>query len=190
MRICSRAREEVLAEINEMIIAYNTPDKPDKPDKPNDTSAGQEPKETEKEPPNSGTMILDATCAPQDIAFPQDINLLNEARENLEEMIDSLCYEYNTEKPRTYRNNARKDYLNLARCKKRSSKKIRKAIKQQLQYVRRDLGHVDKLLSAGMELKPKQKERLETIRKVYSQQEQMYRENTHSVPERIVSISL
>ena len=184
-----RLPEEVLAEINEMIIAYNTPDKPDKPDKPNDTSAGQEPKETEKEPPNSGTMILDATCAPQDIAFPQDINLLNEARENLEEMIDSLCYEYNTEKPRTYRNNARKDYLNLARCKKRSSKKIRKAIKQQLQYVRRDLGHVDKFLSAGMELKPKQKERLETIRKVYSQQEQMYRENTHSVPERIVSIS-
>ena len=65
----------MLAEINEMIIAYNTPDKPDKPDKTNDTSAGQEPKETEKEPPNSGTMILDATCAPQDIAFPQDINL-------------------------------------------------------------------------------------------------------------------
>ena len=30
------------------------------------------------------------------------------------------------------------DYLNLARCKKRTSKKIRKAIRQQLQYIRRD----------------------------------------------------
>ena len=31
--------------------------------------------------PNSGTLILDATCCPADIACPQDINLLNQARE-------------------------------------------------------------------------------------------------------------
>ena len=32
---------------------------------------------------NSGTLILDATCAPQNISYPQDVNLLNEAREKL-----------------------------------------------------------------------------------------------------------
>lgn len=181
-----RLTDEVLAEINEMIIRYNTPDKPDKQD--GDPKVPEE-KEPEEETPNAGTMILDATCAPQNIAFPQDINLLNEARENLEEMIDSLCFIYNTEKPRTYRNNARRDYLNLARCKKRTVKRIRLAIKQQLQYVRRDLKYLDGFLSEGMKLKPKQEERLEVIRKVHAQQEQMYRENTHSVPERIVSIS-
>ena len=37
--------------------------------------------------------------------------------------------EHNYYKPRMYRQNARKDYLNLAKCKKRSAKKIRKAIK-------------------------------------------------------------
>ena len=38
-------------------------------------------------------LILDATCAPQNIAYPRDINLLNEARENLECIIDRLCYD-------------------------------------------------------------------------------------------------
>ena len=30
-------------------------------------------------PPNSGTLILDATCCPADIAYPQDIDLLKQA---------------------------------------------------------------------------------------------------------------
>lgn len=37
-------------------------------------------------------MMLDATYALQYIEFPQDINLLNEARENLEEIIDTIFY--------------------------------------------------------------------------------------------------
>lgn len=89
--------------------------------------------------------MLDATCAPQNIAFPQDINLLNEARESLEEMIDTICYEYGESKPRTYRQNARKDYLALAK----RSKLIRKAIRRQLQYVRRDLRYIDCYLEEG-----------------------------------------
>ena len=48
---------------------------------------------------NKGTLILDAACAPQQIAYPQDANLLNEAREKLEGMIDTICYEYNYYKP-------------------------------------------------------------------------------------------
>ena len=77
---------------------------------------------------NKGTLILDATCAPQNIRFPQDINLPNEARENLERMIDSLCDRYGYYRPRLYRENARKDYLSLAKCRKRNAKKIRNAL--------------------------------------------------------------
>ena len=40
---------------------------------------------------NQGTLILDATCVPQNIEFPQDINLLNEASEILEGTIDDIC---------------------------------------------------------------------------------------------------
>ena len=59
--------------------------------------------------------------------------------------------------PRMYRRNARKDYLNLARCKKRTRKKIRKAIRQQLQYIRRDRKYINELLETECELTQKTK---------------------------------
>ena len=45
-------------------------------------------KKAEEESPNEGTLILDATYAPQNIHFPTDTRLLNEAREKTEEIID------------------------------------------------------------------------------------------------------
>ena len=175
-----RITDEKLAEINELIIDYNKNDE-DENDHSDDSSSGDS--------ENKGTLIIDATCAPQNIAFPQDINLLNEARENLEAIISSVCYEYNLLKPRMYKNNARKDYLALAKCKKRSSKKIRKAIKKQLQYIKRDRNYIEWLMSYGYYPDNHQMERIAVIDKVYEQQEYMYKNNVHTVPDRIVSIS-
>ena len=47
---------------------------------------------------------MDSTCAPQNIRFPTDTPLLNEARENAEEIIDLLhaAGVTNSKKPRTY----------------------------------------------------------------------------------------
>ena len=177
-----RLTDEVLGEINEMIIRYNHPDAPG----PGSDSSGSEESDPSE---NSGTLILDATCAPQNISFPQDVNLLNEARENLETIIDTVCYEYDEPKPRTYRRNARKDYLALAKQRRRTSKAIRKAIKKQLQYVRRDLGFIDGFLEEGKSLSTKDAGRFAVIRKVYEQQLYMYENKVHSVPDRIVSIS-
>lgn len=168
-----RLTEDILGDINEMILDYNTPDDQDGGD-----DSG-----------NSGTMIIDATCAPQNIEYPQDINLLNQCREDLEGIVDDACFTYGFKKPRMYRQNARKDYLSLAKCRRRSGKKVRKAIKSQLQYVRRDLKYIDELIAAGVELSPEQMERIEIIRKVYEQQDYMYCNRTHTVPDRIVSIS-
>ena len=178
-----RLDDEILAAINEMIIEYNMPDDP------GPGSGRERPDESPEEPENSGTIILDATCAPQNISYPQDVNLLNEARENLETLIDRICYDYNYYKPRMYRNNARRDYLNLARCRKRTSKKIRMAIKKQLQYIRRDRAYIEAFLEDGVELSPKQEARLKVTDRVYEQQQYMYENNIHSVPDRIVSIS-
>lgn len=138
---------------------------------------------------NNGTLILDATCAPQNISFPQDVKLLNEAREYLEGIVDDLCRRFDYYVPRMYRRNARKDYLNLAKCKKRTSKKIRKAVKQLRQYIRRDRSYIDELLDTECELTPKQAGRLAVIDKVYEQQKYMYENKVHAVPGRIVSIS-
>lgn len=182
-----RLTPEILGDINEMILEYNTSDDDDDDDDSRGMpSVGDDESSSER---NSGTLILDATCAPQNIEFPQDINLLNQSRENLERIIDEMCFSYNVKKPRMYRKIARGDYLNLAKCKKRTGKRIRKAIKKQLQYVRRDLCYVDEFLEQGMEPNSKQLERLAVIRKVYEQQDYMYCNKTHKVPDRIVSIS-
>ena len=184
-----RLNEDVLAEINEMIAAYNSPDDSDGG---SDISENRLDENTTKEtvPENKGTLILDATCVPQNIAYPQDINLLNEARENLEAMIDQICAEYNFYKPRMYRENARKDYLALAKCRKRTGKKVRKAIGRQLRYVSRDLGYVDMFVRYNnVTLTEKQKNRLHVLQELYEQQKYMYENKTHSVKDRIVSIS-
>ena len=45
-----------------------------------------------------------------------------------------------------YREKAGKYYLVLAKCRKSGAKKIRKAIKIQMQYISRDLGYIANLL--------------------------------------------
>lgn len=135
------------------------------------------------------TQICDATVAPQNIRFPQDTSLLNEARVKLEGMIDWFCQEYTLEKPRTYRKTAHKEFLAFAKSKKPSYEKIRDAVKAQLGYVRRDLAYIDTFMEAGHAMDKKYEDKLSTIRKLYEQQKYMFDNNTHKVENRIVSIS-
>ena len=119
---------------------------------------------------NVGTAILDATCSPSNIKYPQDFELLNTAREKLEQIIDRMQKESRPfVKPRTYKRIARKEYLALAKSKKRTAKKIRRVIRKQLGYVRRDLGYIERYLAAGCTLTDCEKTLLETIRKLYEQ---------------------
>ena len=92
-------------------------------------------------------------------------------------------------KPRTYRKRARKDYLQYARSRKHTTKKTRQATRKQLQYLKRDLENIDRKLMMGKTLTDRQKARLDTLRKIYEQQKYMIDHNTHSVPDRIVSVS-
>ena len=65
----------------------------------------------------------------------------------------------------------------------------RKAIGKQLTYLRRDLDAVDGKLSLGKTLTTRQMKHLDTIRTIYEQRKYMYDNLTHSVPDRIVSVS-
>ncbi len=58
-------------------------DNNDNPKPPIGTSGSSEDQELE-EPVNKGTLMLDASCAPSNIKYPQDFQLLNDAREKLE----------------------------------------------------------------------------------------------------------
>lgn len=84
-----RLSEEKLIEVNEIIIASAIPEKDDSDDDNNsnnsdggnsDIKETEESPEKETKPSNSGTLILDATCAPQNIEYLQDVNLLRMVR--------------------------------------------------------------------------------------------------------------
>ena len=102
-----------------------------------------------------GIMLLDATCCPSNIHYPTDISLLNHARELTEIIIDELheqLVKLGVIKPRTYREVARKAYLSYSRKRKHGQGELRLAIKQQLQYVRRNLESIEKQVELGAEL--------------------------------------
>jgi len=145
--------------------------------------------------PHHGKLLLDATVAPQAIRYPTDLSLLNEAREFTEQVIDHL-YPHTPlkRKPRTYRRQARKAYLALAKQKRPQAKARRRGIKQQLQYLRRNLGHIERLLAhwpAGTPIPLPRwlMYRYWVIQHLYEQQWEMYRNKTHRCDDRIVSIS-
>ncbi|MEX6690035.1 transposase [Danxiaibacter flavus] len=93
-------------------------------------------------PTHKGSLLMDATACPQDIAYPTDLNILNDAREKSEELIDELQSNLSTVKPRTYRKVARRKYLKTAQKKKKTKKEIRNAIRQQLQYLKRNINSI------------------------------------------------
>ncbi len=140
---------------------------------------------------HKGSLITDATACPQDIAFPTDIDLLNDAREKSEELMDIL-FEFSSmqKKPRNYREKARKQYLKIAQKKSKTRKDIRTALKQQLSYLGRNIRSIDKILDTltGIPLKKNQYKYLLVIQHLYEQQKTMYDTKTHSVEDRIVSI--
>lgn len=84
---------------------------------------------------------------------------------------------------------ARKEYLALAKSKKRTEKKVRATIRKQLECVRRDLGYLERYMGEGYALPSRYTDCYLTIRKLYEQQKYMYDNKTHSVQDRIVSIS-
>ena len=143
-------------------------------------------------PPNKGKLIVDATCTPADIAYPTDLSLLNEAREKSEEIIDVMHAPLigRRKKPRTYRQKARKAYLAVAKQKKAHPRQIRKAIGQQLRYLKRNLQTIRHMTGAGMlgGLGKRLYRLLLVITEVYRQQLWMYENRTHRMPDRIVSL--
>lgn len=141
---------------------------------------------------NKGKVQFDATIADSVIKFPTDLNLLNDSREKSELIIDVLCKSLSLKKPRTYRLIARKEWLNLSKKKRKSTKEIRKGIKSQLNFLKRNLAFISKIVESNKGclqfLKQSQYKILLVIFEIYRQQEQMYKTKTRSIENRIVSV--
>jgi IS5 family transposase len=142
---------------------------------------------------HQGKLLVDATACPQDIAYPTDLNILNDAREKSQELIDSL-YDvklHGDKKPRTYRKKARKAYLRTAQKKNKSKIEIRSAVGKQHRFLKRNIKHIHTLLDAYQQIPLSNKEYkyLLVIQETYRQQKEMHQQQTHSIEHRIVSIN-
>jgi len=197
---------EIIDEVNEWIALEESSRKDSEPQDRSDDdddqdggvsaetsgqSAQQQPKQMELT--NEGELLLDATCAPADIAYPTDLSLLNQAREKLEQIIDIMHEPERgkSPKPRTYRERARKAYLAVAKQRRVKPRTMRKAIGKQLRFVARDLRIVAGLAetSSLTRLSRRMYKELLVIQELYRQQQEMYDKRIHSVPDRIVSIT-
>lgn len=181
-----RLPRETIEAFNELIIKASHPELTGK----NSPAEEAEPVE------NKGKLKIDATVADQYIRYPNDLSLVNEARLKTEGIIDQLWEMTKGQlsvKPRTYRRVAHKRYLGEAKKKRKSKKSIRKALRYLLNCVRRNLGHIDKMLDLiggqGFPLAYKYQRQLWIIHTLYEQQRGMYDERSRRCPDRIVSIS-
>ena len=171
-------------------IGRDTVENDDDPPPPDES------KSTEEKPLNQGKLIIDATVANQAIRYPTDLSLLNEGREFSEQIIDLLHSksERNKKKPRTYREKARKAYLAVVKLRRPGRKVLRRGIKQQLQYLRRNLKHIEGLLDewppgTSIPLPHWLLRRYWVLPHLYQQQHEMHRNNVRRCDDRIVSIS-
>ncbi len=140
-----------------------------------------------------GKLKIDASVADQYITYPSDLKLLNNSREEAERLIDALYKKGNFEKkPRTYRRNARKEYLLIAKKRRPKPQKIRVAIGKQLRYLSRDLNNIEKMLdhfgSRPFPLEYRDQKIYWVLQHIYNQQNMMYKDKTHNCPNRIVNI--
>lgn len=185
--IRKRMGQELIAEMNQRVHGFSKEKELGKKDKN---------RKDKNEPPpandgNKGEVIYDASVCPQDIAYPTDLGLLNKSREISEAIIDELHAANRLgKKPRTYRKIARKLYLRVAQNKNPSKKVIRKGIRSQLQYLKRNFRTIDKMLDSFevFPLSHKLQRKYWIIQTVYEQQLKMFVSRSHQVEDRIVSI--
>ena len=137
-RFRQRISAEMLSWVNDEIIGRKAAAEKKEEDHKDDdfdssgNSAQEESQGGESEEKNEGTLILDATCVPQNIRFPTDASLLNEARQKAEEIIDTLHEKGLTDrpKPRTYREKTQRKYNSFSKARKKNVKMIRNVIRQ------------------------------------------------------------
>jgi len=186
-----RLTSDILKEINELIVGRAEREKEKEAKRAEESCVEDD--DPPKDPPQaSGTLLMDATCIPEDIRYPHDVTLLDEARQKTEKIIDTIFEKVKRtgNKPRTYRRKARKEFLRFIKNKKRDTKDFRKALKQQLQYVARNLRTIERISNEdGLQiLSRKQHHDLLVISEVVRQQKEMLDNNTRSTPGKLMSI--
>lgn len=143
-----RITAEMLGQVNDSIVSSAIADDTASSENEKDKSSKNSDDDRDCNS-NQGTLILDATCVPEDIRFPTDISLLNDARSATEEMIDlmwkSIPPSERVRKPRTNREKLNKVVYAILRMKKPRQSSLRRVTKLLIHGLKRNLGHIGKL---------------------------------------------
>lgn len=135
---------------------------------------------------------VDATCADAEVRYPTDIDLLEDGSKFVDRLMDKVCDIRGVRKPRTERERIRQEYLRVIKRKTKSGKLLKEAIGRILPLLYRDI--LQLINAIGMDegmskrLNSRDWRTLHAVIKMYHQQDEMFRNGTHSCPDRIISI--
>ena len=180
-----RFTPEFIAQVNHYICTGKWPDDDNSIQSPDDLPPPEEVK-------HEGKLHLDATVAPSDIRYPNDVSLLDECRETLEQFIDALWEDSGKKGRRTpySRHGAHKKHINFIKKKKKSKATIQSALKAQLNYVEMALQQVLALiLLCGIDtLSDREWDCFDTICHIYLQQKWMFENKTNRCDGKVMSL--
>ena len=141
---------------------------------------------------NTNIVLEDATCYESYLRFPTNVKLLWESIDWMHGQIKLTCKRLKIPTPRTKYLEQKEKYFVYMRNRKKSWKQTTKRTRSLLYLLNKLIEELDKIedqhrIHLGFPEKYYEKRRV--IRKVLSQQQEMFSTGNHSVPDRIVSIS-
>jgi hypothetical protein len=136
-------------------------------------------------------LLTDATVAQSEISFPTDCGLLNKAHRFCVKHIKRLSKVVGR-KVRTYCRVVQKAYVAFSKKRRKTYREVRLMQKTLLGHVKRNIRQLEELTqevkARGLSLSRQVVQTVETVKKIYEQQRQMYQSRRKSIAQRIVSL--
>jgi len=141
---------------------------------------------------HTSVLLEDATCYETDMRFPTNVKLLWECNDWVYGQVKLLCKYLKVRRPRSKFDDQQHKYLNYQRSRKKTHKKTMRRTKSLLFLLEKllhQLGCIQaQAKQKGYAFPARYYKRTQTIGKILSQQQQMYRTG-ETVPDRIVHIA-
>lgn len=141
---------------------------------------------------NPNIMLEDATCYETYMRFPTNVKLLWESAKWIHEQMKQTCKYLRILTPRTKFLEQKDKYFGYMRMRKKPWKQTTKRTRSLLYLLDKLIKELDKIeeqYRSYLQFPEKYYKKRRVIRKVLNQQREMFTSGTHSVPDRIVSIS-
>ncbi len=141
---------------------------------------------------NTNIVLEDATCYESYMRFPTNIKLLWESTDWMYGQLKLTCKHLRIPTPRTKYLEQKEKYFAYMRMRKKPWKQTTKRTRSLLYLLNKLIEELDKIEDQHrtyLKFPEKYYKKRRVIRKVLAQQQEMFTTGTHSVPDRIVSIS-